>query len=101
MPPSLAILCRSLRPVSAPGWPYETVLVIIFTVAYAARLWTAVNVQFWARLLPGRRVSRGLGVPISMIDLMAILPFYLGAWLALDLRVLRVLRLLRFFKLSR
>lgn len=36
-----------------------------------------------------------------MIDPMAILPFDLGAWLALDLRVMRVLRLLRFFKLSR
>ena len=36
-----------------------------------------------------------------IIDLLAILPFYLGGLLGIDLRVLRVLRLLRFLKLSR
>jgi voltage-gated potassium channel len=36
-----------------------------------------------------------------LIDLVAILPFYLSQITSLDLRVLRVLRLLRFLKLSR
>ena len=39
--------------------------------------------------------------PILIIDLMAILPFYLGTMLGLDLRALRVFRLLRFLKLTR
>jgi voltage-gated potassium channel len=39
--------------------------------------------------------------PIALVDLMAILPFYLSLYLAFDLRFLRVLRLLRIFKLSR
>jgi len=36
-----------------------------------------------------------------LIDLAAILPFYLVAFFEVDLRVLRVLRLLRLFKLFR
>ncbi len=39
--------------------------------------------------------------PALIIDLLAILPFYLQAIIGLDLRILRVLRLLRFLKLSR
>jgi voltage-gated potassium channel len=39
--------------------------------------------------------------PIALVDLLAILPFYLSLYLAIDLRFLRVLRLLRLFKLTR
>ena len=39
--------------------------------------------------------------PLAIIDLIAILPFFLGLYLSLDLRFLRVLRLLRLFKLTR
>jgi voltage-gated potassium channel len=79
----------------------EAFSVAIFTIEYAARLWTAVEVPFLARLPPWKaRLNWALRAYL-VIDLLAILPFYLGAFLSLDLRVLRVLRLLRFFKLSR
>ena len=39
--------------------------------------------------------------PGALIDLLAILPFYLHAFLGFDLRILRILRLLRFFRLFR
>lgn len=39
--------------------------------------------------------------PMALVDLLAILPFYLGMFFSLDLRFLRVLRLLRIFKLTR
>jgi voltage-gated potassium channel len=39
--------------------------------------------------------------PISLVDLIAILPFYFGLFVDLDLRFLRVMRLLRLFKLTR
>jgi hypothetical protein len=42
-----------------------------------------------------------LNAPFAIIDLVAILPFYLAAFFNLDLRALRVLRLLRLFKLLR
>ena len=39
--------------------------------------------------------------PMSLVDLIAILPFYLGLYVTIDLRFLRVLRLLHLFKLTR
>ena len=39
--------------------------------------------------------------PMALIDLIAILPFFLGFFVSLDLRFMRVLRLLRMFKLTR
>ncbi len=39
--------------------------------------------------------------PLALIDLIAILPFYLTLFFTIDLRFLRILRLLRIFKLTR
>jgi voltage-gated potassium channel len=39
--------------------------------------------------------------PLALVDLAAILPFYLSLYIAVDLRFLRGLRLLRLFKLAR
>jgi voltage-gated potassium channel len=80
---------------------FETFSVVIFSIEYAARLWTAVEVPFLARLPAWKARVKWASRAYLVIDLLAILPFYLGALLNLDLRVLRVLRLLRFFKLSR
>jgi voltage-gated potassium channel len=59
--------------------------VIIFTLEYLMRLWTAEN--RW------RFVFSFYG----LVDLLAILPFYVSS--ALDLRGVRVLRLLRLFRI--
>ena len=91
---------------------FELFSVIIFSIEYIARVWSGVE-EFWedetkqqqsimdhirARL---RIVTR----PLLIIDLVAILPFYLSAaGLGIDLRFLRALRLIRFlrlFKLAR
>ncbi len=80
---------------------FEIVSVIIFTLEYAARLWSAVEVPFLARQSPLHARLSMAKRPYLIIDLLAILPFYLGQLFAIDTRVLRVLRLLRFFKLSR
>jgi voltage-gated potassium channel len=39
--------------------------------------------------------------PLALIDLIVILPFFLGAIIGVDLRMLRALRLLRAFRLTR
>jgi voltage-gated potassium channel len=80
---------------------FEVVTVAIFTLEYALRLWTAVEVPYLRRLSPWRARLRFASTPYLLIDLIAILPFYLGALVGMDLRVLRVLRLMRFLKLSR
>lgn len=80
---------------------FEIFSVTIFTIEYALRLWTAVEMPFLSRLPPWRARLKLAVRPALIIDLLAFLPFYLGFLFQLDLRVLRTLRLLRFLKLSR
>lgn len=80
---------------------FEVFSVMIFTAEYAARIWTAVEVPFLARLSPARARLSLAKRPALLIDLAAIVPFYLGSLFGVDLRALRALRLLRFLKLSR
>lgn len=71
---------------------FEALSVIIFTVEYVLRIWTSDN-KF-----------KFIFSTFGLIDLIAILPFYLPFLFAFDLRVLRILRLfrmLRVFKLGR
>jgi len=79
---------------------FDVISVGIFSIEYVLRLWTCVEMEkyghhpVWGRL-------RYLVTPLALVDLLAVLPFYLGFFVQLDLRELRVLRLLRVFKLSR
>lgn len=77
----------------------EVVSVAVFTVEYLGRAWWAVEDPRYAHPLWGR--LRYLLTPLALIDLIAILPFYLAQIFGLDLRLLRLLRLLRILKLSR
>ncbi|MEX2449753.1 MAG: ion transporter [Rhodospirillales bacterium] len=86
----------------AQFYAFEVFSVLVFTVEYALRLWSCVDNDHdsrfrhpvWGRL-------RYSVTPMALIDLLAILPFYLAVFFAIDLRVLRALRLLRIFKLTR
>ncbi len=82
-------------------WWFELVSVVIFTLEYAARLWTAVEMPFLARMSATKARWTVAKKGALVIDLLAVLPFYLAMLINIDLRVLRVLRLVRFFKLSR
>jgi len=78
---------------------FDVVSVAIFTVEYLLRLYVAPeDPDFNQGKLSRLRFIRS---PYAIIDLVAILPFYLAAFFNLDLRALRVLRLLRLFKLLR
>lgn len=78
---------------------FDLVSVIIFTIEYVLRVWSANQELRYRHPVKGRlkyMVSGG-----ALIDLLAILPFYLDRFIGFDLRVLRILRLLRFFRLFR
>lgn len=80
---------------------FERLSVAVFTIEYIIRLWSAVEASEEAAEKPWRTRLRYALRPLSLADLMAILPFYLSALIPVDLRMLRALRLLRVLKLSR
>jgi voltage-gated potassium channel len=79
---------------------FEVFSVAVFTIEYGLRIWTAVEVPFLARLTPAKARLRFAARPYQVIDLLAILPFYLAHLLPVDLRALRILRLLKFSRYS-
>lgn len=71
----------------------------IFTVEYVLRFYVAPeDPAFQSAKIPRLAFFKS---PFALIDLISILPFYLGAFFDADLRILRALRLLRLFKLFR
>ncbi len=80
---------------------FELFSVAVFTLEYTARLWLAPRHPSGRYTGSVRGRVRFALTPMVVVDLLAILPFYLGLLLPLDLRFLRALRLIRVFKLSR
>jgi voltage-gated potassium channel len=76
---------------------FEVFSVAVFTVEYVLRIWSCVEDQRYEHSAEGR-FEFAKTLP-AVIDLVAILPFYLS--LGLDLRFVRVLRLLRVFRLAK
>ena len=73
----------------------EIVTVVLFSIEYILRFWTSdfkYNKGFKNKL-------RYILSPSALIDLLAILPFYLPFLIKIDLRFLRMLRLFRIFRL--
>ncbi|HEX8039877.1 MAG TPA: ion transporter [Chryseosolibacter sp.] len=74
--------------------------VLIFTVEYGLRLWSCVENPKYMKGATGR--LRYMGSTMAIIDLLAILPFYLTfivAYLPFDLIFIRMIRLFRLFRL--
>lgn len=80
---------------------FELFSVTIFTIEYIIRVWSCPDLRGgdYEDNLKGR-LRYMVSLP-ALIDLLAIIPFYLTFFLTIDLRFLRVFRLLRVFKLTR
>lgn len=74
---------------------FEAISVAMFSVEYLGRLWAATEHPDYTHPLWGR--LRFAVSPYMIIDLLAILPFFVGT--IVDLRFLRALRLFRFLRL--
>jgi voltage-gated potassium channel len=80
---------------------FEVFSVVVFTIEYVLRLWVAVEDPRYRRSVAGR--LRYMVSWPAVVDLVAVLPFYLPVT-GIDLRfvrLLRLLRLLRVLKLGR
>jgi len=78
----------------------ELLCIAVFTVEYGLRLWCAPEDRRFDSLPAWKARLRYAVTPMAIIDLLAVLPFYLGALAPVDLLFLRLLRLLRLLKLS-
>jgi len=78
---------------------FDIFSVAVFSIEFVIRLYLVPEDEEFK----GRKNARWgfLSSPFAIIDLLAILPFYLQAFIPVDLRILRFLRLLRILKLFR
>ncbi|MEN6578580.1 MAG: ion transporter [Phycisphaerales bacterium] len=83
-----------------PTWftAFEYFSVAVFSVEYVLRIWSSVEDPAYAKPFLGR--LRFAIAPLAMVDLAAVLPFYLP-FLGVDLRVLRMFRLFRVMRIMR
>lgn len=97
----VAIVLQTVDPVAARYGTvfthFERVTVAVFTLEYLGRLWSITTAEKYRHPVTGR--LRYAATPYMLIDLLAILPFYLGG--VVDLRFIRVLRLLRVFRVMK
>jgi voltage-gated potassium channel len=100
-----AIILETVHPIHEIFYPvfrtFEVASVIIFTLEYLVRLWSCTVDQRYRRPFLGR--LRFALTPLTVIDLLAVLPFYLSHFVVdlLFLRALRLFRIIRVAKLGR
>lgn len=80
---------------------FELFSVAVFTIEYLARVWSCIDLSDKRHTSPVVGRLKYMLSPMALIDLAAILPFYLSLYMSIDLRFLRALRMLRLFKLTR
>lgn len=97
-----AVIVESMAEVQARFstelYAFELFSVAVFTMEYALRMWSVTANPAYAHPLKGR--FRFAIRPLPLIDLLAILPYYL-ALIGVDLRVLRALRVMRLLRIAK
>jgi len=79
---------------------FEIFSVAFFTLEYILRVWicTERSEKNYKHPIKGR--LRYIFSPFAIIDLIAILPFFLGSFIEMDLRFMRAFRLIRIFRFA-
>lgn len=75
----------------------DAISVFVFTIEYFLRLWVCTENPQYSRPIAGR--LRYAFSFYMLVDLVAILPFYIPILFFVDLRILRLIRLVRIFRL--
>jgi len=101
----LAIVLESVPALAARygAWfdAVELLALAVFTLEYALRIWVAVEHRPYRHQSPARARWSYLTSAAGIVDLIAVLPFWLGFLLPGELRAIIVVRVLRFLKITR
>lgn len=76
---------------------FEIFSVIVFSIEYLLRVWSSTENPRFKKPIIGR--VRFIITPLALVDLFAVLPFYLPMFIPFDLRFIRAIRLIRLFRL--
>lgn len=76
---------------------FELVSIIIFTIEYLCRIWTADFLNKDEKRFKAR--IKYIFSFMALIDLLSIIPFYVPFIIVIDLRILRILRLFRIMRI--
>jgi len=79
----------------------EAVSLVVFTIEYLLRIWIAPEHAPYHHLPAWRARLRFMASAEGIVDLLAVLPFWLAIFFQADLRFLTVFRFIRFLKLAR
>jgi voltage-gated potassium channel len=89
----------SIRLIAGPAFTIiELVTVAVFSAEYLVRLWTITENPRYAHPVRGR--LRWAVSPLALLDLLAVLPFYLP-FITADTRVLRLVRIFRLARVAK
>jgi len=80
---------------------FEYLSVGVFTIEYVLRVWSIPRSREEKFRNPITGRLRYMVTFMALVDLIAILPFFLGYFLSVDLRFLRAVRVIRILKISR
>jgi voltage-gated potassium channel len=79
---------------------FEKVSVLFFTLEYLLRIWVCVENKNPSNRQSVKERLRYILTPFAIIDLVAILPYYLGSFIEIDLRFIRAFRLIRILRFA-
>lgn len=98
----IAVILSTVKPIEESYerlfyW-FEVFSVTVFSLEYLARIWACAALKEYSNPIWGR--LRFAFKPMSLIDLLAVLPFFL-TFVQTDLRFIRILRLFRIFRVAK
>src|SRR5262245_66377625 len=79
----------------------EVLSLVAFTIEYALRVWVAAEHAPYRRSSDRKARWKFVTSPLGVIDLLAVLPFWVALVLPADLRVLLGFRMVRVLRLAR
>ena len=79
---------------------FEALSVTVFSIEYVLRVWCCAESPKFASLGPVRGRIRFIVTPLAIVDLVAILPFYLP-FVGTNLLFVRSVRMFRFFRIAK